>query len=151
MQYKQYTHQYWINEAINIAKSVTDEVPVCAFIVKDNKVISKAVNKTENLLDVTAHAEILAIKEAAKSLDNWRLTDCVLYSTLEPCAMCVGAIINSRISKLIFSAYDYNCGACSSKVNLFKELNKNDQVEIIGGILELESSDLLKSFFMTKR
>lgn len=140
-----------MNEAIKIAKDIKDEVPVCALIVKNNVLISKAINKTEKVLDPTAHAEIVAIKKAAKALGNWRLKDCTLYVTLEPCPMCMGAILNSRISKLIFGAYDLNLGACGSAVNLASELNKKNQIDIMGGILELEASKLLKEFFSLKR
>lgn len=151
MQFEKHTHQYWMNEVIGIARTVKDEVPICALVVKDNELISCAVNKIETLIDSTAHAEIIAIREASKLLGDWRLNNCVLYSTLEPCAMCAGAIVNARISKVVFGAYDYNAGACGSMVNVFKDLNKSDQVEIIGGVLEIEASDLLKSFFVSKR
>ena len=151
MLYKNYTHQFWMQQAIDLTKTVKGEIPIAALIVKDNKLISKAVNKTETLLDATAHAEINAIREASLVLSNWRLNGCVLYTTLEPCAMCMGAILNSRISKLVFSAYDINLGACGSALNLANELNKNEQIEIIGGVLELKSSELLKNFFASKR
>ena len=140
-----------MSEAISIAKTVKDEVPVCALVVKENELISCAVNKTEVLSDPTAHAEVIAIREASKLLGNWRLNNCVLYSTLEPCTMCAGAIVNARISKVIFGAYDYNAGACGSLVNVFKDLNKLDQIEIIGGVLEIEASQLVKDFFISKR
>ncbi|MBI3590387.1 MAG: nucleoside deaminase [Candidatus Melainabacteria bacterium] len=137
--------------AIDLVKNVKDEIPVCALVVRDNKLISKAVNKTEACLDATAHAEIIAIREASEILSNWRLNKCVLYSTLEPCAMCMGAILNSRISRLVFGAYDLNAGACGSVINLPKDLNKQNQIEIIGGINELEASQLLKDFFSLRR
>ena len=147
----QYSHQYWMAEVIKLVKELKNEVPVCALIVKDNKLLSCAVNQTESLHDPTAHAEIIAIKEASKALGNWRLNDCILYTTLEPCSMCTGATINSRISKIVFGAYDVNAGACGSKVNLIKDLNKQDQIEVIGGILEPEAGKLLKQFFVAKR
>ena len=146
-----YSHQYWMSYAIDLAKDVKDEIPICALIVRDNKLISKAVNKTEACFDVTAHAEIIAIREASKILSNWRLNECTLYSTLEPCAMCTGAILNSRISRLVFGAYDLNVGACGSAINLPKDLNKQNQIKIIGGIVELEASKLLKDFFSLRR
>lgn len=151
MQYSPNTHQYWMLKAIEFAKEVKDEVPVCALIVKDNELISQATNLTEKLKDSTAHAEVLAIREASKKFDNWRLSDCILYTTLEPCSMCVGAIINSRVSKVIFGAYDLNAGACGSKISLFSKLEKENQIEIIGGILEIEAGKLLKDFFLIKR
>ncbi len=138
-------------QALELAQNIKDEIPIAALIVKNNNLISKATNKTEFLQDPTAHAEILAIKEAANILNNWRLNDCILYTTLEPCAMCTGAILNSRISTLIFGAYDLNAGTCSSVVNLINILNKDNQTQIIGGILELETSKLIKDFFTTKR
>ena len=147
----QFDHQYWMTQAVNFAREVKNEIPVCALVVKENILISKAINQTEKSKDATAHAEILIIKEASSKLGNWRLSDCVLYTTLEPCAMCAGAIINSRISKIIFGAYDVNAGACGSKINLFKDLDKENQVEIIGGIMELECAKLLKEFFVLRR
>ena len=137
--------------AIEVAKKVKDEVPVCAIVIKNNKLISCTVNKTEASFDVTAHAEILAIKEAAKQFSNWRLNDCTLYTTLEPCPMCVCAILNSRISKLVFGPYDPNLGACGSKTNFISDLCKQSQIEVMGGILELKASKLLKDFFAAKR
>ena len=151
MLFKKYSHQYWMTEAVKLLKDVKDEIPVAALIVKDNNLISKATNKTESFSDPTAHAEILAIKEAARILGDWRLKDCALYTTLEPCSMCAGATLNSRISKLVFGAYDLNLGACGSAINLFNDLNKENQIEVIGGILELETSELVKNFFSSKR
>ena len=141
-------HQYWMEKAISKAKLQKQEVPVSALIVKDDELIAIASNKVEEFNDPTAHAEILAIKEASRVLNNWRLTNCVLYSTLEPCVMCAGAIINSRISKVIFGAYDLNCGACGSAANLF---TNHSNVELIGGILEIDAQVLLKDFFALKR
>ena len=156
MQYRQFTHDYWMNEALNQIqnsklKTQNSEVPVCALIIKNNKLISIAMNQVETLIDATAHAEILAIKEASGVLSSWRLNECILYSTLEPCSMCMGAILNSRISKVIFGAYDLNAGTCGSALHLPKELNKHDQIEIIGGVLEIECGKVLKDFFSIKR
>ena len=147
----QFDHKYWMSQAVDHASKIKDEVPVCALIVKDNVLISKAVNQVETLKDATAHAEILAIKEASEKLSRWRLNDCVLYTTLEPCAMCAGAIINSRVSKVIFGAYDLNAGACGSVTNLFSDLGKENQIEVIGGIMEIEAGKLLKDFFLIRR
>ena len=141
MQFKESSHGFWMACAIKLAKEVKDEVPIAALIVKENKLISQAINKTEILKDPTAHAEMIAIRDASIILGDWRLNDCILYTTLEPCGMCAGAIINSRISKLVFGAYDLNKGACG----------KENQVEIIGGILEIEASKLLKDFFAVRR
>ena len=147
----QSNHQDWMVQAIDLAKNIKYDVPIAALIVKDNVLISKEINEIEVLKDATVHAEILAIKRASESLGDWRLNGCTLYTTLEPCAMCTGAIINSRISKVVFGAYDLNAGACGSKVNLVKDLSKENQVEVIGGIMELEASALLKDFFKDKR
>ena len=156
MQHEQFGYQYWINEAIKfvgagLVPAQNNEIPVSALIIKDNKLISKGTNKTESTFDSTAHAEIIAIREASKSLNNWRLDDCTLYVTLEPCSMCVGAIINSRISTVVFGAYDLNYGACGSKINLIYELGKHKEIEVIGGILEKETSKLLRDFFEIRR
>ncbi len=151
MLFKEYSHQYWMAQAIDLAKKTDKEVPISALIVKENKLISASSNKMEELNDATAHAEILVIRDASNKLGDWRLNDCVLYTTLEPCSMCAGAIINSRISKLVFGAYDLNAGACGSAINLFHSLDKINQIEMLGGILELEASELLKSFFRTTR
>lgn len=150
-QYPKFSHQYWINEAIKLAGKLKGEVPVCALVVKDNILISCGLNQVETLNDSTNHAEILAIKEASRILSNWRLNNCILYTTLEPCSMCAGAIINSRISKLVFGAYDMISGASGSVSNIFFDFRKQDQIEIIGGILELEAGKLLKEFFGLKR
>lgn len=149
--YKEYSHQFWMNEAIQLLKTEnTNEVPIAALIVKDNVLISKAVNKIEKFQDSTAHAEMLVIKEASNKLQSWRLNGCIIYTTLEPCAMCTGAIINSRIEKIVFGAHDLEQGTCGSKTNLPYDLEKN-KLEIIGGILEVECVNLLKDFFKSKR
>ena len=151
MQYEKFTHEYWLSEAIKEAGTVNNEIPVCAILVKDNNIISKAVNRTEELKDSTAHAEILAIREASRIFSDWRLNGCTLYSTLEPCSMCMGAILNSRVSKLVFGAYDLDAGACGSALNLSFDLKKENHIEITGGIFELEASNLIKQFFISKR
>ncbi len=152
MHYKPFSHEYWLDEALQYVQKDTieiqrPEVPICALIVKNNQLISIALNKVEKSCDATAHAEMLVIKEASEKLSNWRLNDYILYSTLEPCSMCMGAILNSRIEKVIFGAYDLKLGACGSALHLAKELNKQNQVEIIGGILEIECEEIIKDFF----
>jgi len=128
-----------------------NEVPIGAVLVKDNKVIAKAHNQKEKNIDVTAHAEILAIKKASKKLKNWRLNGCSLYVTLEPCAMCASAIAQARISNLIFALEDKCNGAILNgpKLYKFKTINKNPTVK--SGILKEEAETLLKSFFKNKR
>ncbi len=136
--------------AIDLAKSSNIDVPIGAVIIKDNELISTGINQIEKEKDCTLHAEIIAIRSASKTLNDWRLNDCTLYSTLEPCSMCTGAIVNSRIKKVVFGAFDFVQGACGSKANLLNDLEKND-IEIISGILELECVTLLKDFFKKAR
>ncbi len=148
--FKQFSHQYWINKALEIAKENTTDIPIGALIIKDNVIIGKGTNEVEKNKNAILHAEIIAIEEASKHLNDWRLNDCILYTTLEPCPMCTGAIINSRISKIVFGAYDMLQGTCGSKIHLLNDLEKNN-IEIIGGILELECTDFLKEFFKKVR
>ena len=127
-----------------------NEVPIAALIVKNDKIISKSynkVNKSNNILD---HAEILVIKKASKKLHNWRLDDCDLYVTLEPCLMCAGAILQARIKRVVFATKEPKFGVVESKMKIFDE-KFNHKVEVTGGVLEEKSSDLLKQFFKSKR
>lgn len=128
-----------------------DEVPVGAVIVKDGKVIAKASNRKERENCAVFHAEIVAIIEATKALSNWYLDGCEMYVTLEPCPMCAGAIINSRIDKLYFGAYDYKSGCCGSIYNLVDEEKFNHRLEVVGGVMENECSEILTSYFKNKR
>jgi tRNA(adenine34) deaminase len=123
------------------------EAPIGAVIVKEGKIIAKGHNLREKNNDPTAHAEVIAIKKAAKKLRSWRLVDCDLYVTLEPCAMCAGAIIQARVDKLCFGAFDPKAGAAGSVVNLFEEERWNHKVEVKRGILEQECSKILRNFF----
>lgn len=128
------------------------EVPIGAVIVRENgEIISRAHNLRETSLDPTAHAEIIAIREAAKKLGNWRLANVALYVTLEPCAMCVGAIILSRIKRVIFGARDPKAGAIVSIYNIGVDGRLNHRVEIEEGVLRDECADLLKRFFENLR
>lgn len=131
--------------------ALNDEVPVGAVIVYEGKVIAKAYNKREQTNDPLGHAELLAIKKASKKLQTWRLTECELYVTLEPCAMCAGAIMWSRVKKVIFGAYDEKGGAMGPVFNLFEEKIINHTPDIKGGVLAEESRDLIQSFFKAKR
>lgn len=144
----------YMEEAINLAKQAEkmQEVPVGAVVVKDGEIIGRGYNKRETDNDPTAHAEVLAIKEAAKRFGSWKLCDCDLYVTLEPCPMCAGAIINSRIKRVFFGAYDIKGGAASNEsvTNLF-ELNFNHKPENYGGICEEECSELISNFFKETR
>lgn len=139
-------------EAISLAKEAGEmgEVPVGAVIVKNGKIIARGKNEREAKQNALSHAEIEAINNACKNTGSWRLEDCEMYVTLEPCPMCAGAIINSRIKTLIFGAYDSKMGSIDSVINLC-DLPYNHKVEVYGGIMEDECLDLLKSFFKTLR
>ena len=140
--------------ALGLAKMSlkSEDVPVGALVVLNGEIIGKGYNQREKLNDPTAHAEIVAIKEAANKLGSWRLDDCELYVTLEPCPMCAGAIINSRIKTVVFGAYEYKSGSCSadSVVNLFN-LPYNHTPEVYGGIMEEDCATILKEFFEKRR
>ena len=139
--------------ALNEAKKAYDklEVPVGAVIVKDGKIIAKAHNQKETKFDTTKHAEILVIQKASKKLNSWRLIDCEMYVTLEPCPMCAGAIIQSRIKKVYFGVPDEKTGAVGSKLNLFRDFKFNHTVEFESGILNSECQTLLQDFFKELR
>lgn len=139
--------------ALKEAKKAYDklEVPVGAVIVKDGKVIAKAHNLKETKFDTTKHAEILAIQKASKKLESWRLLDCEMYVTLEPCSMCAGAMINSRIKKLYIGALDEKTGACGSVLNLLEDYPFNHKIEVEKGIMQKECEAILKDFFKTLR
>lgn len=139
----------FLQEAINIAKNSEKDLPIGAVLVKNGEIISKAHNEKELRKDVTAHAEMLVIQEAQEILGTTILSDCELYVTLEPCPMCSWAILNSRISKVFFGAYDTIYGALGSATDLRKFLNS--KTEVIGGIKEEECSTLLKNYFKTIR
>lgn len=144
---------YFMREALKLAEAaaLNGEVPVGAVVVKNDQIIGRGANSAITQSDPTAHAEILAMREAAKVLSNYRLIDCDLYVTLEPCAMCAGAIQHSRISNLIFGANDPKTGACGSVVNLFAEEKLNHHAKVHGNILSEESVLLLRKFFKERR
>lgn len=129
----------------------TNEVPVGAVIIKNGTIIARAHNQMETLQDPTAHAEIIAIGAAANHLGNWRLNGCTLYVTLEPCPMCAGAIVLSRLDMLVFGSFDSKMGACSTIYNLVQDERLNHRVEVISGIMEEDSKLLLREFFAKKR
>lgn len=145
-------HRDFMQRALELAHTAYDlgEVPVGAVVVKNNKIIGEGYNRRETDGSATAHAEILAIEAACKTLGSWRLENCTLYVTLEPCAMCTGAIINSRIKLVVFSAEDYKAGAMGGMCNLCS-LPFNHKPEIIIGVMEEEARSLLKDFFKTLR
>lgn len=145
--------QQYMKQAIKQAQIAfkADEVPVGAIIVKDNVVISRAYNKRENKQNALYHAEILAIDKACKKLNTFRLNDCVMYVTLEPCPMCAGAIINARLKKVVFGAYDPKRGCVGSIYNLLEDKRFNHNPQVQGGVMEKECSQLLSDFFSKKR
>ena len=143
----------FMKEALKEAQKAFDkeEVPVGAVIVKDGKIIARAHNLKESKADTTKHAEILAIQKASKKLQSWRLIDCEMYVTLEPCSMCAGAMINSRIKKVYIGAKDEKTGAVGSVLNLFNDYTFNHKVETEMGIMEKECQEILTQFFKELR
>ena len=127
------------------------EVPCGAIIVKDGQILGKAHNQTELLKDPTAHAEILAITQAAAALENWRLTDAVMYVTKEPCPMCAGAIVLARLKKVVWAVDDPKRGGARSKFEILDHADLNHRVEIQTGVLEAECKSLLQGFFRERR
>jgi tRNA(adenine34) deaminase len=127
------------------------EVPIGAVLVLDGQVLVQVHNFREAWQDPTAHAEVVAIREAATRLGTWRLTGTTLYVTIEPCSMCAGAIIQSRITRLVFGAKDPKAGACGSVFNLPDERRLNHRVQVVGGVLEQESQELMQTFFRSLR
>jgi len=128
-----------------------DEVPVGALIVRNGTILAEAFNKKESLFDPSAHAEMLAIREAASKIQNWRLADSVLYVSKEPCIMCCGVIVHARINRVVFGCRDEKGGGAESLYHLLSDGRLNHTVEVVDGILERESADLLKRFFRNKR
>ena len=146
-------NEKFMKEALKEAQKAYEklEVPVGAVIVKDGKIIARAHNQKETKKDTTKHAEMLAIQKASKKLESWRLIDCETYVTLEPCSMCAGAIINSRIKKIYIGTLDKKTGAAGSVFNLFEDYVFNHKVEIEKGILQKDCEQILKDFFRELR
>jgi tRNA(adenine34) deaminase len=144
---------FFMREAIKQARIAfsRDEVPIGAVIVHKNRIIAKAYNQVEMLKDPTAHAEMLVLTEASNFLHNKWLLDCAIYVTIEPCSMCAGALVLSRIKKVVFGAKDPKTGACGSIFNIVNNKNLNHRLQIKRGVLESDCSLLLKDFFKTKR
>ena len=147
------SHEEWMQRALKLAVRAfdTDEVPVGCIIVHDNKIIGQGYNQCESLNDATAHAEMIAITAASSTLNSWRLNECAIYVTKEPCPMCAGAILNSRIEKVYFGCYDEELGACGSKFEICGNLNYATPSVVRGGILEDESLSLIQEYFSIKR
>lgn len=128
-----------------------NEVPIGAVIVKNDEIISRTHNLRETLKNATAHAEILAINDACRKLSSWRLLDCDMYVTLEPCPMCAGAAVNARIKRIAFGAYDIKAGACGSIMDITNNEKLNHRIEVVPGMLEDECRFMLQEFFKMKR
>jgi tRNA(adenine34) deaminase len=143
----------YMQMALDLAQEAyhAEEVPVGALLVKDGEILATGFNQREGLQDPTAHAELLAIRTAAEALGSWRLTDTTLYVTLEPCAMCAGAIIQSRISRLVFGTWDPKAGACGSICDLTMETRFNHHVIVDSGMMAEECRHLLQKFFQQLR
>jgi tRNA(adenine34) deaminase len=142
-----------MSEAFKLSEKAfsNDEVPVGAVVVCFDRIIGKGYNQCETLNDATAHAEILAITAASNTLDNWRLNECTIYVTKEPCAMCAGAIINSRLKRLVFGAYDDKKGACGSLYQICGDKRLDSDTIVQGGVMEDQCISIIKEFFSLKR
>ncbi|MGH8015373.1 MAG: tRNA adenosine(34) deaminase TadA [Candidatus Zixiibacteriota bacterium] len=138
-----------INEAAEAFEA--DEVPIGAIVVHKNKVIGRGHNQTESLNDATAHAEMIALSAAYNQMGNWRLEECSLFSTIEPCTMCSGAAVLSRIKTIVFGANDPKFGACGSIFNVPTEKKLNHRIEVVGGVLADEIAEMMQAFFKQVR
>ena len=142
-----------MTRALDVAREAAPlgEVPVGALVIYDGEVVGEAHNLRETETDPTAHAEVLALRQAAKAVGSWRLIDCTLYATLEPCPMCVGAAVNARVSKLVYGCRDPKAGAVDSLYNIATDPRLNHRIEVVSGVLAEEASALLSSFFADLR
>jgi tRNA(adenine34) deaminase len=131
--------------------AATGEVPVGAVVVQDGVVVGRGYNQPVSAADPSAHAEVMALRDAGRTLGNYRLPGCDLYVSLEPCVMCSGAIMHARVSRVIFGASDLKTGACGSVVNLFAEARLNHHATVTGGVMAAESVGLLQNFFAARR
>ncbi|HWH33090.1 MAG TPA: tRNA adenosine(34) deaminase TadA [Egibacteraceae bacterium] len=149
----QLTHRIWMERALEQARlaEAHGDVPVGAVVVKDGAVLAEGRNVRERDLDPTGHAELVAVREAARALGSWRLDGCVLYVTLEPCTMCAGALVLARLPLLVFGAADPKAGAVGSLYNLVQEPRLNHRVDVVGGVLADDSGALLRRFFQARR
>ena len=145
-------YQSLMNSLLELVGDNADEVPVAAMVVDSNgEILAQSTNKTIELNDPTAHAEIVAIREASKKLSSWRLDSCTLIVTLEPCVMCAGAIKTARIPKVVFGAWDERVGGSGSRYDILRDSRLGPEVEVISGVLENECSAVLSNFFSEKR
>jgi tRNA(Arg) A34 adenosine deaminase TadA len=147
------TDDAWMREALTLARAAAarGEVPVGAIVVHDGEIVGRGGNAPIAQNDPTAHAEIAALRDAGRALRNYRLPDCALYVTLEPCAMCAGAIMHARIARLVFGAADPKTGACGSVVDLFAEPRLNHHTQVTRGVAAEECTRLLSAFFAARR
>jgi tRNA(adenine34) deaminase len=147
------TDYYFMQAALELAQQAQDcgEVPVGAVVVQHGIIIGRGYNRPISAADPTAHAEIMAMRDAGSHLANYRLLDCTLYVTLEPCAMCIGAIFHARIQRLVYAATDPKTGACGSVINLPAETRLNHHLQVTSGMMACEASMLLKQFFAQRR
>lgn len=145
--------EVFMGEALRLAGQAWEagEVPVGAVVVKDGQIVGRGYNCPISAADPTAHAEVQALRDAGRNLGNYRLTDCTLYVTLEPCAMCAGAIMHARIARVVYGAPDPKTGACGSVVNLFDKSRLNHHTDVSGGVLAEDASELLRRFFSERR
>ncbi len=145
--------KFFMAEALKEAQKALeeDEVPIGAVAVYKNQIIGRGHNRTEALQDPTAHAEILAITAAANTLNSWRLNDVIIYSTIEPCIMCAGALVLARVKKIIFGARDEKFGGCVSVFNIVQEQRLNHRIEVVEGVLRNEALSLMRDFFNQRR
>jgi len=146
-------HSIWMKQALIQAQKAfeAEEIPIGAIVVHNGKIIGRGYNQREQLNDPTAHAEIIAITAAANTIGDWRLNNCSLYVTKEPCPMCAGAIINSRLEMVIFGTYDEEMGCCGSLYQICGDPRFKTKVAVKGGILEKESLSLIQDFFKVRR
>jgi tRNA(adenine34) deaminase len=146
-------HEHWMRSALEEARLAFEagETPVGAVIVHEERIIASAHNERESLNDPTAHAEMIAVTQAAGALSSWRLLDCTLYVTLEPCPMCAGAIVQARMPRVFYGASDPKAGACHSLFQITSDVRLNHQAIVIGGVLKDESRILLQEFFAQQR
>ncbi|MCH2202353.1 MAG: tRNA adenosine(34) deaminase TadA [Fuerstiella sp.] len=146
-------HDHWMKRALDqaVAAFNSDEVPVGAVVVCDNQIIAAAHNQREMLNDPTAHAEMIAITQAADALGSWRLLECTLYVTLEPCPMCAGAIVQARIPWVVYGASDPKAGACDSLFHITGDIRMNHQAAVLGGVMKEDCRAILQEFFQKQR
>lgn len=145
--------EFFMQEALKEASKAYEinEVPIGAVIVKNGEIVGRGHNQKETFKDATLHAEINAIKDACKNLGGWRLPGCTMYVTLEPCSMCAGALVNSRIERLVIGTMDLKTGACGSVLNIVQMEKLNHQIDVDFGVLEGDCSNILKKFFAELR